>query len=319
MKLEEPYHLPADKAAMLRKARRLELLTVLLMVCVATMVYMSIGSSQAMKTAWVEDVLSIVPPLVFLITESYRSRPPSQRFPYGFRRAPAIAFLAASVALMGFGIFLFCDALLTLLTRDHPTIGMMHFLGRDVWMGWVMILVLFLSFIPPVILGRLKHPLAQGLNDKTLLADAAMNRADWLTALAGIAGIVGIGFGLWWADAVAALAISVDVLFDGSRHLRHALGDLLNERPKLITGGSEPHPAIQRIQDRVAALDWVDRVQLRMRTEGRLWVGELFISPRSHENLPERFRSARQVAMQTDWRIRDIVVTFLEAEPPREQ
>ncbi len=316
MKLEEPYHLPPEKAMLLRKARRLEGLTAVIMVGVACMVYLAMGSSQAMKTAWVEDVLSIIPPLIFLLTESFRSRQPSERFPYGFRSAPAIAFLAASLALILFSLFLLWEAVVTLVSRDHPTIGMMKLLGRDIWMGWVMIVVLFVSFVPPVILGRLKHPLAEKLNDKTLLADAAMNRADWLTGLAGIAGILGIGFGLWWADAAAALAISIDVLFDGSRHLRHALGDLMDERPKLIEGGSRPHPVLQQIQDRVSALEWVEKVDLRMRTDGRLWAGELFISPRSLDNLPARFSEARRVAMKTDWRIRDIVVTFLEEEPP---
>ena len=30
-------------------------------------------------------------------------------------------------------------------------------------------------------------------------------------------GVVGIGFGLWWADSVAASVISIDILRDGRR------------------------------------------------------------------------------------------------------
>ena len=41
-----------------------------------------------------------------------------------------------------------------------------------------------------------------------LYADAKMNKADWLTATAAMVGVVGIGVGLWWVDAVAAIAIS---------------------------------------------------------------------------------------------------------------
>ena len=62
-----------------------------------------------------------------------------------------------------------------------------------------------------MILGRLKKPLAEGLYDKVLHADAEMNRADGLTGLAAIAGVIGIGMGLWWADSVAALVIALDV------------------------------------------------------------------------------------------------------------
>ena len=42
-----------------------------------------------------------------------------------------------------------------------------------------------------------------------------MNRADWLTALAAVVGVIGIGAGLWWADAVAAIVISLEITRDG--------------------------------------------------------------------------------------------------------
>ena len=27
-----------------------------------------------------------------------------------------------------------------------------------------------------------------------------MQKADWMTGVAGIVGIIGVGFGFWWAD-----------------------------------------------------------------------------------------------------------------------
>jgi len=42
-----------------------------------------------------------------------------------------------------------------------------------------------------------------------------MNKANWLTAGAAMVGVVGIGFGLWWADAAAAAIIPLDITEDG--------------------------------------------------------------------------------------------------------
>ena len=43
--------------------------------------------------------------------------------------------------------------------------------------------------IPPFIIGRKELPLAPRLNDKLLHTDALMNKANWMTGAAGIAGI----------------------------------------------------------------------------------------------------------------------------------
>lgn len=68
-----------------------------------------------------------------------------------------------------------------------------------------MIAVMAVTSVPPVILGRLKMRLAKDLHNKVLYADADMNKADWMTGAGSIVGIAGIGIGLWWADAAAAL------------------------------------------------------------------------------------------------------------------
>ncbi len=83
-----------------------------------------------------------------------------------------------------------------------------------------MIGALLYGAIPPIFLGRMKQPLAETLHDKVLNADAAMNRADWLTAFAAIAGIIGIGIGIWWADAAAAIVIALDITRDGFKYVR---------------------------------------------------------------------------------------------------
>ena len=109
-----------------------------------------------------------------------------------------------------------------------------------------MIAALVYSVIPPFILGRLKQPLAQELHQKALQTDANMNKGDWLAGLAGVLGIVGVAYGYWWVDAVAAIIISVEILRDGVSDLKNSVAlvkpplptdefDLLNRLRKRLT------------------------------------------------------------------------------------
>jgi divalent metal cation (Fe/Co/Zn/Cd) transporter len=87
----------------MRRAVRLEWLTLAYLLSAVFFIYLTLGASQAMKTAWFEDILSLIPPAVFLVASRYRHRDPDERFPYGFHRVVTIAFLCAAVALFAMG------------------------------------------------------------------------------------------------------------------------------------------------------------------------------------------------------------------------
>ena len=308
MKPRDRYELPASRRQDLQKAVRLEWVTIALMLTVITLIYLTMGSSQAMKAAWIEDILSLVPPIAFLISARYEHRAPNAYFPYGYHRAASIAFLVASTALFIFGVFIMFDSVMTLVMREHPTIGTTRIFGRDVWSGWLMIAVLAYSAVPPVVLGRLKLPLSRRLHDKTLHADADMNKADWLSAAAGILGILGIGIGWWWADAVAAGVIALDVVRDGVTNLKNVVEDLMDRRPKTVD-----HRAPDDIPERLAAamegLSWVRQAAVRLREEGHVLNGEVFVVPRDEAGLVGRLQEAAEVARALHWRLHDVVVT----------
>ena len=88
--------------------------------------------------------------------------------------------------------------------------------GREVWLGWLMIGALVYS-------GRARGGVSAGQSsacrtscyDKVLYADAQMNRADWMTVTAAIVEVLGIGAGIWWLDAIAAMVIGLDITRDG--------------------------------------------------------------------------------------------------------
>lgn len=299
--------LPAEVEADLRQAERWCWATIALLSAVAALMFAAMGDSQAMKTAWIEDMLSLVPPIAFLLAARVARRPPDAEYVNGRWRAFDINFLVAAVALVGVGVGLVYDGLHALLSRDHPTIGAIDIAGARVWHGWVMVAALFVSAVPPVLLGRAKMRLARRLQLKPLHTDADMNKADWLTALAGIAGITGIGLGLWWADAVAALVIAASVLKDGATNLAHAMRDLQDNRAETLERGT-PEPLARDVRLAVQALDWVDACDVRLHEEGMRLCGVVQVVPVDDRHLRARLHAAQCAARAVHWRLDDIVV-----------
>lgn len=308
MKHRKGYELPSTKHEAHRKAIRLEWLTIAHFVVAVTLMYLALGASQAMKAAWLEDVLSFVPPIAFLVADRVRYREPDEEHPYGWHRAVGIGYLVSAVALFTLGLFILYDSVSKLLKFEHPPIGVVQPFGEPVWLGWFMIAALAYTAIPSVILGRLKTPIANELHDRILYADARMNRADWLTPGAAILGVIGIYFGLWWADPAAAIFISVDIVRDGVENLRVAVGSLMDKRPKSVTG-ERVDPLPTRVKTELEKLAWVKEADVRMREEGHVYYGEAFVVPADETNLTKRIADATRSLQALDWRVYDIAIS----------
>ena len=307
MKQRDGYEMPQDREVLYRRALRLEWWTLGWMSSIIVVIYLTMGNSQAMKAAWIEDLLSFVPAVAFLVASRFRNRRPSEDFPYGYHRSISIAFLCAAVALFAMGSYAIIDSALKLIRQEHATIGTTEILGTQVWLGWVMCVALIYSGVPPVILGRMKLKLAAQIHDKALHADADMNKADWLTALAGVLGIVGIGAGFWWADAVAALFISVEITRDGVKNLRRVIADLMDSAPTTVNGENDDAPT--RLLERVRKLPWVDAADIRLREEGHVLTGEVYVVARPDTaDLAAKLEQIPELAEDIDWRMYDIVV-----------
>jgi divalent metal cation (Fe/Co/Zn/Cd) transporter len=217
--------LPEELQDVQRRAERLEWITLAYMVTAITAIYFTLGNSQAMRGAFIEDLLGFLPPIAFLVATRIRMRSPNDAFPFGYHRSMSIAYMISTLAIIALGAYLFFESAFKLLGGEHPTIGMVELFDWQVWQGWLMLAALFWTGTGTVILGQLKTKLAAELHDKTLQADAEMNRADWMTAFAAMGGVVGIGAGLWWADSAAALLISIDILRDGFKYTKGAVED----------------------------------------------------------------------------------------------
>lgn len=246
--IETPVEIVAD----LRRAKRLEWVTLFAMGTVIAVMGLAMGQSQAMKTAFIEDLLSLVPAATFLIAAKLEPRPPTERYAFGFVRVNSLAFLTSAVMLTVLGALLLFDGISGLARGEHVTIPPVQLFGQTVWLGWVMIAALAYSVVVPMVLGRMKLPIARRLKDKVLHTDADMQKADWQTGLAGIVGVLGVGLGLWWADAVAAAVISLSILHDGFKNMRSAAAELLDSVPRALEGPQMAADA-RRLRERLEA------------------------------------------------------------------
>lgn len=314
MRLAPRHELPPELQPVLRRAIRLEIATLVYMTTVIVLMGLVMGSSQAMKAAWIEDLLTLIPPLAFLITVPLRHRRASARFPFGHHRTVSIAFLTAALALFALGLTILADSVRALALGERPSIGTVTLLGEVVWLGWVMIPVLVYSAVGAVILGYLKLAPARALHDKTLHTDAAMNKADWLTALAAVIGVLGVGLGWWWADSVAAIVIALDVTKDGARATVAGVQDLMDRAPERVD-----HSGPERIEERVVAaleeLPWVREAEVRIREGGHVLFTEAFVvlEPEAAA-VTERLHQAAQRVRAVDWRLVDVVIQPVERE-----
>ncbi len=300
--------LPPQQARALTRAKRLEVVTLLYMVTCVALVFATAGSSQAMKTAWVEDTLALVPPLAFLVAVRRARRKPDADHPYGFHRSTGIGHLTAAVALLAVGLLLIEDSATSLLRAEHPPIGTVHLFGQTFWAGWLMVAAMVYTGIGPFVLGRMKLPLAEALHDKVLFADADMQKADWMTAAGTIAGVLGIGIGLWWADAGAALLISMSIVRDGWTNLHYATTALMDQRARTYDD-AEPHPLIGQVDEALTGLPWVDSSRSRVRDQGHVFHVESFVRPAGGTSPTlDQLEAAVKVVQDLDWKIHDVVV-----------
>jgi divalent metal cation (Fe/Co/Zn/Cd) transporter len=306
--------LPAEQREALRKAVRLEWFTIGYTTVTIALIALVVGNSQAMKTAWIEDMLSLVPQISFLVALLLIRRRPTRAFPYGLHRAMGVGHLVAGVALFAIGGSLAVESILGLVRAEHPTIGTVQVFGVTVWLGWFMVGVMALIVVGPLFYGPAKARIAPVLHNKVLFADADMAKADWTTNAASIVGVLGIGIGWWWLDGVAALFISIGIVWDGVKNSRSAVVDLMDQRARTYDEG-EPEPLIGEILRAVNALPWVRESALRMRDMGHVFHVEVFVVPRRARVSVERIERARRGVVELDWRVQDVVLIVVPRLP----
>lgn len=306
--------LPAPQQEALRKAVRWEWFTIGYTSVTIAVVALVVGNSQAMRTAWIEDMLSLIPQISFLIALLFIRRRPSLSFPYGLHRSMGIGHLVAGVALLVVGGNLAVESITGLVRAEHPAIGTVNLFGATIWQGWLMVAVMAVIMIGPFVYGHAKAKLAPVLHNKVLYADADMAKADWTTTAASIVGVLGVGVGWWWLDGAAALFISLGIVWDGVKNTRSAVRDLMDQRAREYDD-RDPHPLARQIVAHLDALPWVSRSAVRMRDMGQVFHVEAFVMPRRSRVRLDDIERAREEIAGLDWKMQDVVVVPVAVLP----
>ncbi|WP_417510117.1 cation transporter [Microbacterium sp.] len=299
--------LPPEQQQALKKAVRWEYATIGYTVCTIILVAFVVGNSQAMRTAWIEDMLSLIPQISFLIALIFVRRGPTVDHPYGMHRAMGIGHLVAGVALLAVGLNLAFEAVSGLIAAEHPTIGTVNLFGHTIWLGWLMVGVMLIVVIGPFIYGHAKAKLAPLLHNKILYADADMAKADWQTNAASIVGVLGVGLGVWWLDGAAALFISLSIIWDGFRNTKGAVVDLMDHRARTYDD-KDPHPLAREIVEHLRAQPWIRDAAVRMRDQGQVFHVEAFIIPRKSRVSVTQIDEVSEAISAMDWNVQDVVV-----------
>lgn len=77
---------------------RLEWVTLVFLAVTVALVGLTVGSSQAMRAALFEDLLSFIPPIAFLVAVRVIRIAPSERFPCGLHRTVGIGHLVSATS-----------------------------------------------------------------------------------------------------------------------------------------------------------------------------------------------------------------------------
>lgn len=307
--------LPPEQTKALRSAVRWEWITIGYTSITIAVIALVVGNSQAMRTAWIEDMLSLIPQIAFLIALIFVRRRPNRKHPYGMHRAMGVGHLVAGVALLAVGINLARESIVGLVIAEHPTIGTVVLFGQTIWLGWLMVGVMAVIVIGPIFFyGPAKAKLAPVLHNKLLYADADMAKADWQTTVASIVGVLGVGMGVWWLDGAAALFISLGIVWDGVKNTKAAIVDLMDQRARTYDS-AEPHPLARDIVSYLRSRPWVADAGVRLRDQGQVFHVEAFVVPKRGKVSLRHISEVAEGISDLDWKVQDVVIVPAEQLP----
>jgi len=202
-----------------------------------------LGHSYALIADGIESVLDVLSALVVWGSLRIATRPPTERFPYGFGKAEPLAAVAVAAVLLIAAAALAVQSVREVLTPHHAPEPFT-------------LVILVAVVATKEVMYRLLSRTGDEIGSSAVRTDAWHHRSDALTSLAAFVGIsvalIG-GEGFETADDYAALLACGVIAWNGLRLFRSAWGELLDVAP--------PAEEIQRIRDAGAAVPGVLQIE----------------------------------------------------------
>lgn len=134
-----------------------------------------------------------------------------------------------------------------------------------------------------------------------------MNKASWMSGFASIIGVIGIGFGFWWADALVGILVSFSITKDGFTNVKQSIFDMLDEVPKTLDG-DKTDPLIVEVKELLLRENWISNACIRLRDEGHVFFGDIAIEIKDKTISPDKLLKLREKLQNFHWRLHDIVI-----------
>lgn len=236
-----------DRKATVRRVGAVILaVNVLLAVAKATVWYVT--GSLAVGSEAVNSVADVAYSAVVVAGLYLTTQPPDFEHPHGHERIePFVSlFVAAGVFVAGIGVAYSGVSALLASGPPRPVVG-----------GPLAVGVLVGSGAVKLLLYRYCLRVGRRQDSPALVATALDNRNDTLTAGAALIGVVGASAGYPALDALAAVAVSIGILYTGYEIVRDNVGYLVGAAPpealrEEILDRALSHPEVRGAHDVVA-------------------------------------------------------------------
>ncbi len=220
-----------------------------------------VGNSYALVADAVESLADIAGSVIVWSGLHVSARPASEKHPYGYGKAEALAALAVGLIILGAGLGIAVEAVREIITPHHTP-------------AWWTLVVLVAVVVIKEGLFRVGRRVARETDSTAAKADAWHHRADAITS---VAALVGIGIAVVGkyktgddrfapADDWAALLAAGLIVFNAVRLMLPPVRELLDVHERSITdkarAAAEGVPGVQRVQKAFARKSgtryWID-------------------------------------------------------------
>ena len=256
--------------------------------------------SKGLVADGIHSISDVVAALMMIIGLKISNREEDEAHPWGRGKVEFVFSLLVYTILIALAIFVFIDALETMVQGNRPAPHMLAFLG-----GVLAVVANFIFSYYGLCAGR-------KANSSFMIAYAKENRWDIVSGVVVTAGVLGANMGYVFLDSVAALIVAVIIFRSWAMLWLQAFRNLLDE--------SLPHKKIKLIKEVVLSFREVQGISfMKTRLVGQsIWIDiEILVS--SKLSVQRGYAVAREIRLALIRRFRhvkDVTVTYTCQETP---
>ena len=237
------------------------------------------AGSRALISDGINSAFDVISGIIVIIGAKLAGKNPDKEHPYGHERFENVATIVLAVILFVTGVFVGHTALESLLGGTYKTNAMP---------GVLSIIAALISMAAKETMFWYTASAADKINSVSLKAAAWDHRADVISTLGALIGIMLARYGLSAADLIASLIVCVFIIRTAYIVFREAM--------KQMTDRSADDSFLRELESCILAVDGVLGIDmLQVRAFGSRYYVDLEISEDGNRTLAEAHATAEQV------------------------